>query len=620
MKKGLLLASALLVSGAAVAQTAISEEVNKSLAHWLSVPVIKQDLSKAQMLQAEMAEQGNATVAKAAAKKADQNLQASYKRPAGAFYSNDVIDTKGEYAGTYYAHRLWVKPLQAYTFVNTTTGASDAATYNWAVQLYRSGEQNWYSAKTKDLEGVSYGLEIDSVPMLQAKDGSASSVFFLKNQNYDSKTKEYVAYSHNVMSVPDASLLNQGGFVSMSHDASNPDGDENQQYAFTYYSGAKAYGDNDKGWWFGKNAGNSSGSIKSIDAFCSAFEAPTAPYALKKVAIRYANLAASGKGTIKVNVYKQDSLPTYKADKSAFITPGELIASGEVTVDASTEDAGYLFVPLTEKDGDLTYEVTPTINSAILVEVTGYNSDPNIKDFSMLITSNKQDEGYGELTYLKYVDKDDNVIYRGLCNFFQSGAEMKNGASIGLVIDNPYMVYNFSNETGKYKFPNAGGAHDVQVFSYAPSSDWVVTDQDGNDAPAWLGLTLTDSIGTDNAFSGLSHIKFNAQALPSDVKGRGAVLTFTYPGAELTFEATQGEYTGVNSVATKIEGVQAKVENGDFLVNVTEGYDKVEIYNVAGQLVKAAALTQGTNLVEGKALPKGVYLLKFGNKTVKVAK
>ena len=73
MKKGLLLASALLVSGAAVAQTAISEEVNKSLAHWLSVPVIKQDLSKAQMLQAEMAEQGNATVAKAAAKKAIKN-------------------------------------------------------------------------------------------------------------------------------------------------------------------------------------------------------------------------------------------------------------------------------------------------------------------------------------------------------------------------------------------------------------------------------------------------------------------------------------------------------------------------------------------------------------------
>lgn len=616
MKKGLLLASALLVSGAAVAQTAISEEVNKSLAHWLSVPVIKQDLSKAQMLQAEMAEQGNATVAKAAAKKADKNLQASYKRPAGAFYSNDVIDTKGEYAGTYYAHRLWVKPFQAYTFVNTTTGASSAATYNWAVQLTRSGERNWYSAKTKDLEGVSYNLEVDSVPVLQAKDGSASNVFFMKNLNYDSKTKENVTYSHMVMSVPDASLLNQGGFVSMSHDTNDLDG--TQKSAFTYYSGATAYGDNAEGWWFGKNAG--SASIKSIDAFCSAFEAPAAPYALKQVAIRYTKLSVSGKGTIKVNVYKQDSLPTYKADTRALITPGELIASGEVTVDASTEESGYLFVPLTEKDGDLTYEVTPTINSAILVEVTGYNSDPNIKDFSMLITTNKQDEGYGELTYLKCVDAENNVTYRGLCNFFKSGADMKSGASIGIVIDNPYMVYNFSNETGKYKFPNAGGAHDVQVFSYAPSSDWVVTDQDGNDAPAWLGLTLTDSIGTDNAFSGLSHIKFNAQALPSDVKGRGAVLTFTYPGAELTFEATQGEYTGVNSVAAKIEGVQAKVENGDFLVNVTEGYNKVEIYNVAGQLVKAAALTQGTNLVEGKALPKGVYLLKFGNKTVKVAK
>ena len=616
MKTGLLLASALLVSGAAVAQTAISEEVNSSLAQWLNVPVIKQDLSKAKIQQAEYAGD-KVAVKKAQPKKAAGNLQASYKRPAGAFYANDVIQG-GKYAGTLYAHRIWVKPFVGYTFENTTTGASDAASNYWLVQLYRSGEQNWYSAKTKDLEGVSYNLELDTVPILQVTDGDAKSTYAKVNKSYNRSTKEYTDYYHYLQSIPNAAdyLSNIDDFISYSHDNGDPDGTL-EGYAWTSYSGALPYGDNEKGYWFGKNAGNGS-SLKSIDGICTVYEAPTAPYALKKVAATYANL--EGSGTLKANVYKLDSVPSYKADKSATLVPGELIASGEIKVNSTDGESGTAIIPLTEKDGDLTYEVTPTINSAILVEITGYNTDNGIKNIVFYITENQKDEGYGELAYLKTIGSDDAVTYRGICNFFQGSAEMKVGTSIGIVIENPFMVYNFNSETGKYKFPNAGGAHDVQVFSYAPSSDWVVTDEDGNDAPAWLGLTLTDSIGSDDEFSGLSHIKFNAQALPSDVKSRGAVLTFSYPGAELTFEATQGEYTGVNSVVAKIEGVQATVKDGDFVINVTEGYNKVEIYNVAGQLVKAAELTQGTNVVDAKALAKGVYLLKFGTKTVKVAK
>lgn len=615
MKKGLLLASALLVSGAAVAQTAISEEVNRSLAQWLDVPVIKQDLSKVKVLQAEYAG-GKVALKKAQPKKAAGNLQASYKRPAGAFYTNQVI-MDGKYYGGWRNNRIVMKPFASYTYENTTTGASDAATNYWLVQLYNRGEQNWYSARTKDLEGVSYGLEIDTVPQLQVTDGSAKSTYKKVSNIYNSSTKEYTEMPQFIMSLPEASYVNAEDFISYSHDITDPDGTLTG-YSWVPFSGAKPYGDNEDGYWFGKNLGNANGTIKTLDAFCSAFEAPTAPYALKKVTATYWYL--EGSGTLKANVYMLDSIPSYKADKNATIVPGKLIASGEVKISSTDGESGTAIIPLTETDGDLTYEVTPTINSAILVEITGYNTDDGIKNISFSATNNKKDEGYGELTYVRVVNSNDVVTYCGICNFFKGSAEMKVGASIGIVIDNPFMVYNFSNETGKYKFPNAGGAHDVQVFSHAPSSDWVVTDEDGNDAPAWLGLTLTDSIGSDNEFSGLSHIKFNAQALPSDVKGRGAVLTFSYPGAELTFEATQGEYTGVNSVVAKIEGVQATVKDGDFVINVTEGYNKVEIYNVAGQLVKAAELTQGINVVDAKALAKGVYLLKFGTKTVKVAK
>ena len=75
--------------------------------------------------------------------------------------------------------------------------------------------------------------------------------------------------------------------------------------------------------------------------------------------------------------------------------------------------------------------------------------------------------------------------------------------------------------------------------------------------------------------------------------------------------------SGVNQVAAS--NVVVRVENGDFVVNATAGA-QAKVYNVAGQLVREATLSEGSNVIDGQSLSNGVYLVKIGNKTVKVVK
>ena len=163
------------------------------------------------------------------------------------------------------------------------------------------------------------------------------------------------------------------------------------------------------------------------------------------------------------------------------------------------------------------YEITPTIDDAIIITIDGYNEPEmeNLKDFSACISADiKADEGFGELAYIKYGLPDDDgsfsgeYVWAGLNNFFTSGT-MMTGFSIFITADNPFLTYNYSElEDGKYTFPDEGGlmektlyededgaivTRSIEFFSYVPSADegWTLT-CNGDDVPEWLSIELID--------------------------------------------------------------------------------------------------------------------------------
>ncbi len=555
------------------------------------------------------------------AKKAATQVNAFYRRPAGVFYY--PINKDG---GSYYLPFLQTHPFSENTFVNMSTSDADL-TYNWQVQLYdRSSKAGkWYSAASKDVK-VTYGYELDSVPVLTAKAGAVSNSYTIKGYKMNTTTGVPTAEYHSeILAVPTSTVAGfESTLLATSHYASLTDRRGTQKSGWIAYYMT----DDMSQWWFGRNNyTDSKGNVNPFNLVASAFEKPEHPYVLNKVygRIGHVQLKSGANVTLTAKVYKLDeikqysdsSLVGYNTEECAKLEDN-LIATGTCTLNASIikNESAMLEFPLETEVEGIPMEIAPEIDSPILVVITGYN-DAAVNSLSFSVTTDAEDEGFGELAYLGRATGSVPTTIYGLNNFFTTGA-MKVGMSIFLDVETPFIVYNYSNETGEVNFPAAGGSKSVEIYSYKNSEDWNTTLADGSDIPDWLHISYVDGTGDSE---GLVTATVKADAYPAGQQGgRRADVKFGFPGAHLTYIVRQNDQSGVDEVT--VSGVQAYAANGNLYVNVkgAENAGELNVYNVAGKLVKTAVLSEGTNILDAQDLAKGVYMLQFGNNTVKVVK
>ena len=502
-----------------------------------------------------------------------------YRRPAGAFAASVVVED-GAYAGMYYAPYIALTPYVDYTFNGSADGVPDGTVYNWNVQHGVSinnsdSVQIWSTLYGKDMT-TQYGLnEVDSVPIFRATvpSGNFYEFFIHGYEMAGSSDKPEIVAEHagTILAVPNTQEIWDVDILKSSKTFCYGGRNGDQRYPLTYYSGALPYGRNENGWWFGKNGGTNGGA--HIDGIAQAFEKPTAPYLLNQVVVDCAVLEVTGPVDMTCQIYKLDEIPPYMDDDEAVLPeePGELIAMGRASLTPETADVtgDLIFFTLYGEEDGLEYDITPTIDCAILVVIDGYN-DPemeNLKDFSALISSDDMvDEGFGELAYLKYGVNDedgnlDHYVWAGLNNFFSSG-EMKTGLTIFLSTENPYLTFNYNAEDGEYTFPAEGGlmvkdfggysTRSIEFWSWVPSADdaWFISCND-EDVPDWLSIELTDEM-KDGEFTGLVNAEVVAEPLPAGVNYREAVVRFEFPGAYVDYKFMQGE--GVPPVVGDVNG------------------------------------------------------------------
>lgn len=624
MNKSLLIAAAVatVASGASaqrISEKAVTNYVAPAAQNLRALPVGHEV--------AEMATPAQRKAFAQKAKKAAAQVNAFYRRPAGAFY----FQMNKEFNG-YIMPFLQTHPFMVNTFTNMSTSNADL-TYNWQVQLYdRSAKaRKWYSAASKDIQ-VTYNYEVDSVPMLTAKAGAVSDTYTIKGYKMDISTgvatKEAQA---EVLSMPvntEAFGSLEHPLLAMSHYAGSSDRRGTSKYGWSYYTGCNGPDGPKSGYWFGRNEyTDSKGNVNPFNLVAAAFEKPEHPYVLNKVygRVGQVKLKSGANVTLTAKVYKLDeikqygdsSLVGYNTEECAKLEDN-LIASGTCTLNAAalSDESAMLEFPLQTEVEGIPMEIAPEINSPILVVITGYN-DAAVNSLTFTITSDKEDEGFGELAYIGHATGSVPTNIYGLNNFFTSGA-MKVGMSIMLDVETPFIVYNYSNETGEVNFPAAGGSKSVEIYSYKNSEDWNTTLVDGSDVPDWLHISYVDGTGDSE---GLVTATVKADAYPAGQKGgRRADVSFGFPGAHLTYIVRQNDQSGVDEVT--VSGVQAYAANGNLYVNVkgAENAGELNVYNVAGKLVKTAVLSEGINILDAQDLAKGVYMLQFGNNTVKVVK
>lgn len=604
MKKSLLIAAALLTTLSINAQFKVaSQKVDiKNLPTTTEKPVYQ--VAEAQMYDGTTPRKAPAKVAK------KENVTARYARPAGGFYSSRII-VDNQFSRAYYAPSIFVKPFYEYTWRNLTQSDAAEVDYTWKWWRTVSGEEIENTDNNVDLV-TSFNLEADDVPELTAVAGSAQSTYQLTGTNYNDGDPQ--VYTSTVYAVDNWYRVNDTYRIfSTSHYYGTFGSKTGERFSGTYYTGATPHGLESTGYWFGTNDAG-------IDAVCQVFEKPEHPYALKSVGILPSLYeGATAETELQVNVYKIPETQEYLDGENVIMYPEqlELVATGKLTGD----DSYALITPLyvaDEDDPSLTYEVTLHVDYPIMVEITGYNGplteintekdgypklvreDSSIPKFSMAISNDQEDEGFGEQAYLKYynwrtvrrdatgaVVRDDakNVLYdvldepyytyEGLNNFFSSG-EMKTGFGIYIEKEENFIIFNYSLEDGEYKFPDEGGAmkktyvysdgtvetEGVEVFTSYPSEEWSYYVGDFEDVPEWLTIDFEDEIDPEEGeFSGTTTIKATAEPLPEGVTYREADVIFEYAGVEpLVYHFSQGE---------KPAGIKGDV-NGDGVVNVSD--------------------------------------------------
>ena len=485
--------------------------------------------------------------------RSESSAQASYRRPAGAFYAHFMNDG-GQWA-IMQQDIMLVKPYCNYTYDVTAPGADDAAHLIWEDRS-ESYEGDSYTAYYRFEAAPSPSLYVDQLD--------------INNPSYF-QYPHYVSYDAVVPGLRHAWVLAAPNLQSAGFDEGmGPllssktfcDGGRDGQVStlFHAYTGPVPFGDNSYGEWFGKNGGH-------FDGIAQVFEKPEHPYLLDSVGILLGQMVCNSPVELTCKVYRIDEVPAYREDGYVELSQDswELIATGRSMVTPFDDPSHLALFTLYDHDEDdpsLEFEVTPTIDDAIIVVFEGYN-DPEadgLQDFTCYISADSHvDEGYGELAYIKTPIKDQDgnftgqYVWKGLNNFFSTG-EMMTGYSIFLVAQQPFLALRYIEDAGEYTFDYFGGemrrqigdqtVKGIEFLSWYPSADegWTMT-CNGGDLPDWLNIELVDG-EEEGEFNHIVYAHVTAEPIHDGSYwsySRTAVVRFEIPGAYLDYKFIQGD-------------------------------------------------------------------------------
>lgn len=610
MKKSLLLAAAALMAATAVNAQPV---VAKTLPALSSIPASVDAVQPFQNY-SEVATMATPAQRKANAKRrADATLKAWYNRPAGSFYRSMTSALS-----SFYSAMIWNPFLKDVTYTNASTGAKS---YSWEWEQYDTDVDS-FTVRNSTATNLVINTQVREgayAPALTAINGSNTDVYKMTGHYYDEKkntTKDYetfVYYNSDPVASMEEDYKSDGIKAYLSPKWFSAGTRQGQSRGVVWYTGAKDADGNKNGCWFGRNWEGWNGMAMYV-------EKPANRYALRGLQVAYTNYKGTGDAKLTARLYKVHKVASNIGGLDSLVLD-DLMGTATATLDTTMAEYGLLPFTFQEVEAGLPYDVTLDIDYAYAIVLSGYDND-NIDSWTMLISKDQYDEGYGQHGYMLHInDKDSITAEYGLDNFFSSPLGVT-APTIFLDVEYPVLDFWYVNpKTGEpigknVEFAANGGKNDVEFYSTHASDEWTVADKDGNDLPSWLTYTLSDSTASDE-YTGHSHMVLTAEALPAGVTGRAATVKVSYPGAEQFVYVTQGNVSGVNQVATS--NVVVRVENGDFVVNATAGA-QAKVYNVAGQLVREATLSEGSNVIDGQSLSNGVYLVKIGNKTVKVVK
>lgn len=313
--------------------------------------------------------------------------------------------------------------------------------------------------------------------------------------------------------------------------------------------------------------------------------------------------------SIKAEIYELTEIVDEEAGTVSYHL-GEKLAGGYLPKDyIPTNEAEWvnLEIPLIEEDGELSYSTYLNVDGPVYVQITGFDAAAGDQVYPLTTFTSNDACLYSSASVL-------NINGSLIPSYGIQFTDGSFATNFLIGVDAYYTWLNDADEETK-KVENLVADVDGDEFTYSWAGYFDLAGEvsviAGEGLYDWYQVEVSEA--DENYANGLSII---VDALPAGVTGRQDTLTIEVPGAKRTFIISQGDAAGIDNVADDAAKADAKIV-GDNLVVAGQG--NVEVYNVAGQLVKSA-VAEGEATIGVSDLAKGVYVVKVGNATAKVVK
>lgn len=558
-----------------------------------------------------------------------EQVVAGYKQPEGFFHRG--LDPQRQ--GMIFDY-VFGPAYVPFTLTNTSTGATS---YEWTYLNPETFEDDLTS--TDENLTVTYPWSSLPAPALTAINGNVTNTYdpyAIASESYEA----YEASQGTTQLVTNNSVYQFCGTTDGKGITTTPMNKESSlgYSTFSVYaydvSGKKGFTENGfEQSWLGFFEGYSD---IQLTAFANLFPKPASTYCISKFwAWVSLTVTADTELTCKIWEVTDDGKIT-----------DHLIAFGTAIVTPTDTDLPTFELKSLDEFG---FESTDpiNINSAIMVEISGFAGNPNIKSLKPIadccdIYPDRED-GYNPFrdanlahAYNKFSLADEDGAFEAYIKCPWSYYTDETYSSLISVDDWMFMLdaefWWLDADEYEYHFPNEGGSYDINMYGYHPHA---LPDAEGNeyywsaepvDPEAdvdWLEISFEsedeyDPEANEDVYNGVTLATFTAEPLPEGVEGRSVDVKISYPGAELVISLSQG-VLGVKDVTVK-SAQYVNVVGNDFVVKATSDVTKAEVYTAAGVKVAEAAVN-GTATINAAGLAHGVYFVKLNNgKTVKVVK
>jgi hypothetical protein len=341
-----------------------------------------------------------------------------------------------------------------------------------------------------------------------------------------------------------------------------------------------------------------SGPDGSNDAVANYFEKPSHEYVLDSLWINATYCTLPAGTELQLIIHKLDE------EGNLSDTIASATAKANNILGPFGSDNTYYTIVFSEFsvfDADLGFEVTQDyieISDAILIELKGFNVEG--AEFSVMAQEFDTSPVNENNAFVFYYED-------GVRDWGSYEGSTTLAFNLGIIY-----TYLFADDTTY--IASAGG--DSKVFNimsmYSPEDIWFE-----NELPEWLSYDFTFDEDTWDIT-----LTFNAEALPSGVKGRGTTALLKTYGASFPISITQGDYNSIDG--RELMRTRAFADNGAINLTYAKEYNNVSVYSASGQIIGRYSLpSSGSFSFIPTVKQKGLYLLKLNGEnnrteTVKV--